>query len=268
MRSLRKCIQVAAVAMSIAVGNLAAHAADAAPASPTVVLVHGAFADGSGWDKVIALLQAKGLKVVAVQNPLTSLADDVAATRRVLDVQTGPVVLVGHSWGGVVISEIGIHERVKSLVYVSAFAPSEGQSVGELGKGYPTPPGLGALVEDKEGFLSLSPEGVAKHFAQDLPTAQTRLMAATQGPIRAAAFDEKVTAAAWRTKPSWFVVSEQDHMIDPGLQRAMAQKISAHVVSVPTSHVPQLSKPQQVAKAIVAAASTRADANGQQGRAR
>src|SRR4030095_10111840 len=159
----------------------------------TVVLVHGAFADGSSWDKVVPLLQAKGFNVVSVQNPLTSLRDDVAATRRVLDVQTGPVVLVGHSWGGVVISEVGAHERVKSLVYVAAFAPSEGQSAADLGKDYPAPPGSKFLVQDKEGFLTLSREGVSKHFAQDLPAAKTRLMAATQGPISATSFDEKVT---------------------------------------------------------------------------
>src|SRR5262245_40397474 len=176
---------LAAIVLSAAIGSLAASESNMDSAKPKVVLVHGAFADGSGWDPVIPLLQAKGLKVVSVQNPLTSLADDVAATRRVLDAQKGPVVLVGHSWGGVVISEVGIHERVKSLVYVAAFAPSAGQSAAELGKGYPTPPGANFIVQDKEGFLSLSPEGVARHFAQDLPHSKTSLMAATQGPISA-----------------------------------------------------------------------------------
>jgi pimeloyl-ACP methyl ester carboxylesterase len=249
----KQAILVAAVS-GAALGPLAASAAPPGRAATTVVLVHGAFADGSSWDRVIPLLQAKGLHVVSVQNPLTSLADDVAATRRVLDAQTGPVVLVGHSWGGIVISEAGGHERVKSLVYVAAFAPSEGQSASDLGKGYPTPPGLAFLVQDKQGFLTLSPEGVTKHFAQDVPAAQTRIMAATQVPISAASFDEQVTTAAWKTKPSWFVLTQQDHMIDPGLQLAMAQKISAHIVGVPSSHVPQLSRPAQVADAIVAAA--------------
>jgi len=254
MKSFSKSALVAAATVSIAFGSLGAQAANLEGAKTTVVLVHGAFADGSGWDKVVALLQARGLHVVAVQNPLTSLADDVAATRRVLDVQTGPVVLVGHSWGGVVISEIGTHDRVKSLVYVAAFAPSEGQSAADLGKGYPTPPGLSFLVQDREGFLTLSPDGIARHFAQDLPAAQTRLMAVRQGPISAKSFDEKVTAAAWKMKPSWYVLTQQDHMIDPSLQRAMAERISAHIVNVPTSHVPQLSKPAQVANAIIAAA--------------
>jgi len=192
--------------------------------------------------------------VVSVQNPLTSLADDVAATRRVLDMQTGPVVLVGHSWGGVVITEVGQHERVKSLVYVAAFAPSEGQSVTDMAKDYPTPVGFNFFVQDKEGFLTLSAEGITKHFAQDLPAAQTKLMTVTQGPVRGKNFEEKVTVAAWRTKPSWYVLSEQDHMIQPALEKAMAEKISAHVVRLPTSHVPQLSCPTQVADAILAAA--------------
>jgi pimeloyl-ACP methyl ester carboxylesterase len=233
-----------------------AQASEVDSSKATVVLVHGAFADGSSWDKVVPLLQAKGLHVVSVQNPLTSLSDDVAATRRVLDVQTGPVVLVGHSWGGVVISEAGTHERVKSLVYVAAFAPSEGQSAAELGKGYPTPPGSNFIVQDREGFLTLSAEGMAKHFAQDLPAAQTRLMAATQGPISARSFDERVTAAAWKTGPSWYVLTRQDHMIDPALQQAMAEKIAARIVVLPTSHVPQLSKPAQVADVIIDAATT------------
>jgi pimeloyl-ACP methyl ester carboxylesterase len=218
------------------------------------VLVHGAFADGSSWNRVIARLQAKRLEVVAVQNPLTSLADDVAATRRVLDMQTGPVVLVGHSWGGMVITEAGAHERVRSLVYVAAFAPAEGESIADMTKGYPPSSGLAHLVTDKAGFITMSAEGIAKHFAQDLPAAETRLMSATQGPIRGKNFEEKVSAAAWRTRPSWQVVSERDLMIQPALQRANAERIAARIVSLPAGHVPQLSKSLQVADAIVAAA--------------
>jgi pimeloyl-ACP methyl ester carboxylesterase len=253
MKSLIKvAVSTAAVAMCM-VASAAPAAAAAAPKT-TAVLVHGAFADGSSWEKVIPLLQAKGLDVVAVQNPLTSLADDVAATRRVLDMQTGPVVLVGHSWGGVVISEIGLHERVKSLVYVAAFAPSEGQSVAELGKDYPAPSGFSHLITDKNGFLTLSGEGMTNHFAQDVPKPQARLMAVTQGPVAAKNFEEKTTVAAWKARPSWFIVTEQDRMIQPALQRSMAEKIAANVVSVKASHVPQLSRPKQVADAIAAAA--------------
>ncbi|MCK9689454.1 alpha/beta hydrolase [Comamonadaceae bacterium BS-T2-15] len=237
----------------MSVANAASTAAEEVQKT-TVVLVHGAFADGSAWDKVIPLLQAKGLHVVSVQNPLTSLADDVAATRRVLDMQTGPIVLVGHSWGGMVITEAGQDEHVKALVYVAAFAPSEGESATDLTKDYPTPEGLQSLIADKEGFVSMSPERMAKYFAQDVPAAQTKVMAVTQGSIRGQNFGEKVTVAAWKTKPSWYVLGEQDHMIQPALQKAMAAKISAHVVSLPTSHVPQLSRPTQVADAILAAA--------------
>ena len=259
MKSLIKNMLLAAATwLGISVVGAAPAAAEETQRT-TVVLVHGAFADGSAWDKVIPLLQAKGLHVVAVQNPLTSLADDVAATRRVLDAQTGPVVLVGHSWGGVVITEVGQHERVKALVYVAAFAPSAGESATDLTKDYPTPEGLQSLVADKEGFVSMSPDRMAKYFAQDVPAAQTKIMAVTQGAIRGQNFGEKVTVAAWTTKPSWYVLSEQDHMIQPALQKAMAAKISAKVVSLPTSHVPQLSRPAQVANAIVAAAAVQSN---------
>src|SRR5262245_27130906 len=191
MSSLTKSAVLAAALGSAALGSTAAPADTPNTQKPTIVLVHGAFADGSTWNKVIPLLQAKGLKVVSVQNPLSSLSDDVAATRRVLDAQTGPVVLVGHSWGGVVISEAGQHESVKSLVYVAGVAPSEGQSVTDLSNDYPTPPGFNHIVADKEGFLTLTLEGVEKHLAQDVPAEETRLMAATQGPVRATNFDEK-----------------------------------------------------------------------------
>ncbi len=171
-------------------------------AQKTVVLVHGAFADCSSWNKVIPLLQAKGLKVVAVQNPLTSLADDVAAAKRVIDSQTGPVILVGHSWGGTVITEAGGHDKVAALVFVAAFAPDVGESTADLGKNGPPPPGSASIRPDSAGFLYLTPEGVAKDFAQDLPASQTKLMAVTQGPIFAKAFEDKVTNAAWKDKPT------------------------------------------------------------------
>lgn len=220
----------------------------------TVVLVHGAFADGSSWDKVIPLLQAKGLRVVAVQNPLTSLADDVAATKRVLDEQRGPVVLVGHSWGGTVITEAGADDKVSALVFVAAFAPDVGESSNDLGSGGPPPPGAANIRPDKAGFLYLTPEGVARDFAPDLPAAQTNVMAATQGPIFGKAFDEKVTNAAWKIKPSWFIVAEMDRMIQPELERAMAKKIGASMTALPTSHVAMLSRPKEVAAVILAAA--------------
>jgi pimeloyl-ACP methyl ester carboxylesterase len=220
----------------------------------TVVLVHGAFADGSSWERVIPLLRAKGLHVVAVQNPLTSLADDVAATRRAIDAQTGPVILVGHSWGGTVITEAGADDKVAALVYVAAFAPDAGQSSNDLGKDGPPPPFLAHVHADGAGFLALTPEGVARDFAQDLPAAQTAVMAVTQGPIFGKAFDERVTNVAWKTRPSWFIVADKDRMIQPDLERAMAKKINAKTTTLPTSHVPMLSRPDDVATVILAAA--------------
>ena len=245
---------VSAAVLMTAVAASAAPVASQTAEPTTVVLVHGAFADGSSWSEVIPLLQAAGLNVVAVQNPLTSLADDVAVTRRAMDMQKGPIVLVGHSWGGAVITEAGDHEQVKALVYVAAFAPSPGEKIGELGKDYPAPPGLANPIVDAEGFLTLSPETVAQHFAQDVSPEQANLIAVTQGAIRGASFDEAVSVAAWEAKPSWYIVAEQDHMIDPGLERDFAKKIDAHVTSLPTSHVPMISRAQEVAQVIIEAA--------------
>ncbi|MDR6858503.1 alpha/beta hydrolase [Variovorax guangxiensis] len=254
---LKNAVAAAAIGLTITAGAGSAGSALSAAAPPTTVeQVHGAFADGSAWNRVVPLEQAKDLKVVSVQNPLTSLADHVAATRRVLDAQIEPVVLVGHSWGGgVVISEAGQHERVKALVHVAAFAPAEGQSVAELSKSYPTPAGSEHIVADKESFLRLTQEGVSKHFAQDMPAAETMLMAITQGPVRGANFEERTPTSAWKTRPSRFIVSRQDHMIQPDLQQAMAKTIGAQVVSLPTSQVPQQSRPEDVAHAITAVAS-------------
>ncbi|WDS37107.1 alpha/beta hydrolase [Pseudoxanthomonas sp.] len=220
---------------------------------PTVVLVHGAFADGHAWDRVIPLLQAKGLNVVAVQNPLSSFEDDVAKTKRTIQAQSGPIVLVGHSYGGAVITDAGEDEHVKALVYVAAFAPSNGQSVSDLSKDYPTPSGFNHLNADKDGFLTLTLEGVQHHLAQDLSPEDARLLAATQNPTNSANFSGKATAAAWTSRPTWYVVSEQDHMLDTGLQKDLAKKLGAKVVSLQASHVPQLSQPQKVAEVILAA---------------
>jgi pimeloyl-ACP methyl ester carboxylesterase len=243
-------LRAAAAAAAIAAGAHAM-AAPAAPAQPSVVIVHGAFADGSDWAKVIPLLQAKGIRVTAVQNPLTSLADDVAATRRALDNQPGKVVLVGHSWGGTVITEAGAHDKVASLVYVAAFAPDAGQATGELGKDLPTPPGIGKLSVDKAGFASLPPAALKEDFAQDVPAVQAAVMAATQGPIAMKAFEDKTTVAAWKNHPSWYIVSKNDRMIQPDLERAFAKKIGAKTTELATSHVPQQSRPQDVAKVIL-----------------
>ncbi|KWR86609.1 alpha/beta fold hydrolase [Cupriavidus sp. IDO] len=243
-------IALALGVLSVAASGVAMSATNV-ETKPSVVIVHGAFADGSDWAKVIPLLQAKGIKVQAVQNGLNSLGEDVAATRRAINNQPGKVVLVGHSWGGTVITEAGNSDKVASLVYVAAFAPSAGQSTEEAGKGYPPAPGITKLVADSEGYLTLPANALAEDFAQDVPTAQARIMAATQGPIQSKAFGEKVSTAAWMTKPSWYIVSQKDRMIQPELELAMAKKIGAKVTTLPTSHVPQQSRPNDVAKVIL-----------------
>src|SRR6185503_11607699 len=177
----------------------------------------------------------QGLNVVAVQNPLTSLADDVAATTRAIEAQSGTVVLVGHSWGGTVITEAGNNAKVSALVYVAAFAPDEGQSSNDLTKGYPPAPWSKSVKADSGGFLTLPPDAIASYFAQDLPKAKTAIMAVTQGPINGKCFDEKITTASWNSKPSWFVITNQDHMIDPNLQQAMAKKINAKTKTLQSS---------------------------------
>lgn len=255
MKLLRTAIAASLLLAGSVGSSLAAEpAAQAQAPTPTVVLVHGAFADGSSWNAVIPLLQAKGLKVVAVQNPLTSLADDVAFANRAIDAQQGPVVLVGHSWGGSVITQAGVNEKVKSLVYVAAFAPSAGQSSLDGVKDFAAPPGLAHPIADAQGFLTLSPETVANDFAQDLSPQQVNLISVTQGAVRGANFTETLTAAAWQGKPSHYIVAEQDRMIQPDAQRAFAKKIKAHVTTLATSHVPMLSKPREVAEVIAAAA--------------
>jgi len=240
---------VAAAAAIAAAGTGFAQAA--AAEQPSVVIVHGAFADGSDWAKVIPLLQAKGVKVTAVQNSLTSLADDVAATRRAIDNQPGKVVLVGHSWGGTVITEAGAGDKVASLVYVAAFAPDAGQATADLGKDLLPAPGITKLTVDKAGFASLSPAVLKEDFAQDVPAAQAAVMAATQGPIAVKAFGEKTTVAAWKNHPSWYIVSKNDRMIQPDLERRFAKAIGAKTTELPTSHVPQQSRPADVAKVIL-----------------
>ena len=219
-----------------------------------VVIVHGAWADGSSWSKVIPLLQAKGLHVVAVQNPLTSLADDVAATRRAIALQDGPVLLVGHSYGGVVITEAGNDPKVVGLVYVAALAPSDGESVASITKPFPLAP-LGSEVRaDAEGFLTVTPKGIAEDFAQDLPDKEKQLLAATQSPTAAAVFEGTITTAAWKTKPSWCVIASNDRTVPPELQKAEAAAMKATSITVASSHVPMLSHPKEVADLIERAA--------------
>jgi pimeloyl-ACP methyl ester carboxylesterase len=239
------------IAPTVAVAQAApASASPATAGTPTVVLVHGAWADGSSWSKVIPLLQAKGIRVMGVQNPLTSLADDVTATQRVLADVEGPVVLVGHSWAGTVITEAGNDPKVKALVYVAAFANKEGQSGGDLVGAYPKPPALGTVWDDGHGFLRQTEQGMIENFAPDLPPAEARTLFVTQGPLAASTFGDKVTRAAWRTVPSWYIVSRNDRVISPQMERDLAAQMKARTTELASSHVSLLSQPVEVARVI------------------
>jgi pimeloyl-ACP methyl ester carboxylesterase len=220
----------------------------------TVILIHGAWADGSSWSKVIPLLEAKGLHAVAVQIPLTSFTDDVAATQRAIDLEDGPVLLVGHSYGGAVITEVGNDPKVAGLVYVSAVAPDKGESTLGLIMSVPTPIGA-ELRPDKSGFLKLTPKGIAEDFAQDLSAKEIAILTATQVPASVAAMKGEVTNPAWKSKPSWYIVGGNDRAISPVLEASLAKKIGATTITVPSSHVIMLSKPAKVADVIIGAAS-------------
>jgi pimeloyl-ACP methyl ester carboxylesterase len=223
------------------------------PVVKNVVLVHGAFADGSSYSRVIPLLEAKGLHVTAVQNPLTSLADDVAATRRAIASQNGPVILVGHSWAGMVISEAGNDPKVAALVYIAALVPDDGQSSTDVVKPYPPSPGLAEAKPDTAGFLSLSRKGVDEDFVPDIPVAQRAMVYATQGPWNSAALADKVADPAWKTKPSWYI-AVNDRMLPPEYEQAIAKHIHARTTTLTAGHVPMLSMPNKVAAVIIDAA--------------
>lgn len=220
-----------------------------------VVLVHGGFVDGSGWQGVYDALKADGYNVAIVQNPTLSLAGDVAATHQVIDAQDGPVVLVGHSYGGAVITEAGTHEKVASLVYITAFAPDKGESVNTLiadpPPGAPVPP----ILPPNQGFLFLDRAKFHDSFAGDLPRAQAEFMADSQVPWGVDALGSAVSQPAWRTKPSWYLVAGDDRMIPPPAQRTMAERMGAKTVEAPgTSHSVYLSQPGAVADLIKQAA--------------
>ncbi len=248
---IRQLILASALVLALFAQN--SHAADMVR---NVVLVHGAWADGSSWAKVIPILERAGLNVVAVQNPLTSFDDDVAATKRAIALQDGPVILVGHSLGGVVITEAGADHKVAGLVYVAAFAPDVGVPVGDLGKGFPEPPGLKELRTDDQGYITITMKGVMESFAPDLPLAQRKIIAATQGATNSSVFAAKVGNAAWKGKPSWYVVAVNDRMISPDLERRSAAVIKAKTITLRSSHVAMLSHPVEVAKLIIDAART------------
>ena len=217
-----------------------------------VILVHGAWADGSSWKEVIPRLEARGINVVAVQLPLSSLATDVATVQRAIAIAPSPVILVGHSYGGVVITEAGNDPNVIGLVYVAAFAPDAGESTMTLNALYPPSPVVAdhLIVPDAEGYLKVLPEGILTDFAEDLPVAEKTTLIATQGPITATALDTPISTAAWRTKPSWFIIAERDRIIQPKLEEFEAQRMHAVASVADSCHVIMLSKPEHVTDVI------------------
>ena len=218
-----------------------------------IVLVHGAFADGSSWSKVIPILQSKGFNVIAVQNPLTSFADDVAATRRAIAEADGPVFLVGHSYGGMVISEAGKDPKVAGLLYVAALVPEEGQNVNDVNAAMPLTAVGPEFKLSPEGFLSLSLKGINEFFAQDVSIEERQVIYATQVTWAASATQEKVYSPAWEIKPSWYIVAAKDGMINPDLERYKAKLIKATTIELTSSHVPMVSQPKKVADFIISA---------------
>jgi pimeloyl-ACP methyl ester carboxylesterase len=221
--------------------------------APTVVIVHGAWVDGTSWREVIALLHVEGLSVIAVQNPLSALADDVDAVSRVMKRQTGSVVLVGHGYGGTVVTQAGDHSKVAALVYIAACAPDIGESTTDVEKYCPSSPVISRFEVDAGGFLYLPLAVVQEFLAHDLSAAEVRVLAAAQPPIRVSALLDRVTNAAWRTKPSWYAVTDEDRIISPALQLEIATRIGARVISLRAGHVPFLSKPKETAEVILAA---------------
>jgi pimeloyl-ACP methyl ester carboxylesterase len=247
--------------LAIAASPLATPAALAQASAPqsaharNIVLVHGAFADGSSWNKIIPALEKKGFHVTAVHLPFTTLADDAAAVKRAIALQDGPVLLVGHSYGGAVISEAGDDPKVAALVYVAAFAPDQGQSAGDANNQFPPTPGDKEFRPDPSGFLKMTDQGIAEDFAQDLSASEKYIIADSQGQVSGPnEIGAKLTTAAWKTKPTYYIVADQDRMIAPELESFFAERMHAKTLHIASSHVPMLSHPAEVANFIAAAA--------------
>ena len=223
-----------------------------------IVLVHGAFADGSSWNKVIRLLQARDYNATAVQQPLTSLEEDVAITRHILSMQQGPTILVGHSYGGVIITVAGNEPNVSGLVYIAAFAPDEGESIKDLKAKAAPAAGAAHVQPDSQGYVWVERAAYPEFFAGDVDPDEARVMAAVQMPWKVPA--DRISNPAWRTRPSWYQVSERDMMINPELQHFMAKRIGANTISLDASHASAVSHPREVADLIMDAANLAADA--------
>jgi pimeloyl-ACP methyl ester carboxylesterase len=257
-RTIKNIILATVAAMSVlapanAQTSKSLNETDAVAPVKNIVLVHGAFADGSGWRAVYEELTARGYHVTIVQNPLTSLEDDVAATRRVLDQQDGPTVLVGHSWGGTVITEAGVHPIVSGLVYVSALSPDAGETTAQQYDGYSTPPEF-VIEIGADGYGFIRPDKFVAGFAADATEADAAFLNASQVPINMAVFGVTLQHAAWREKPSWAVIATQDKAFDQRMLQDMARRIGAKVTNVPASHAVYLTQPKVVAEVIDEAA--------------
>ena len=220
-------------------------------AAPTVVLVHGAWGDGSNWRAVVPFLQAQGVVVRGVQNPTTSLAADVEATRHILATINGPIVLVGHSWGGTVITEAGNDAKVKALVYVAAFAPGAGESTGDQVGAHPAPPALGHVTQDQQGSYMMSLDGWRNHVAQDLSEEDADVLYALQPPLGATTFADKVTKPSWAERGNWYVISANDQAVSVELQRELAARLQARTTELAAGHMSLLSQPRAVAEVIL-----------------
>jgi pimeloyl-ACP methyl ester carboxylesterase len=229
---------------------LHAAAAESVPKARNVVMVHGLFADGSCWSEVIARLQPKGLEITSVQNPLTTLPAAIEATERALALQSGPTVLVAHSFGGMLITEAGIHPKVSALVYVAARAPDAGEDYTTLAKRFPTPPASAGIVWSGD-YGQLSEDAFLHDFAGDLAADKARVLYAVQAPFKRSLLDGKTTHAAWRLKPSWYAVSTEDRTINPDLQRFMAKRMNAKTIEVKASHLSLISQPDATANLIL-----------------
>jgi pimeloyl-ACP methyl ester carboxylesterase len=222
---------------------------------PNIVLVHGAWADGSCWSGVIERLQAEGFQVRAPQFPLTSLADDVARLRQVLDFQGGPTIVVGHSYGGQIITALGLDApNVVGLVYIAAFGLDEGESLGALLSQGPVTPALAHLFTDSRGFGWLSEDDFVDHFAGDLEPTQARVLYAVQQPLASSAFTDVMGVPAWKSLPSWYLVAENDEALPPDAERQFAVRMGATTVEIPASHVAMVSRPAEVAELVEKAA--------------
>ena len=227
----------------------------------TVVLVHGAWADGSSWNSVIHLLQEMDMALIAVQLPLTSVADDAAATSRIIDDIQGPILLVAHSWGGMAMTQVGVDPKVQGLVYVAAFAPDLGESGSSLIGAHPLPPALSTMVTDHSGFVYQTAEGMLANIAPDASPADAKAMAVTQKRLAGAAFQQTITAVAWKTRPTWYIASAEDRVVSYDLQTALAKRMKAKTTVLHASHMSLLSHPAEVAAVIDEAVATISNAH-------